>query len=443
MPFKAKDSEGISRHAFQARRTQGPFTCQVCNGEMALVSPQVRSRPHFRHRIESNCAWERETPDHESAKWAVCEEINRLGCGSADIEVPMGDFIADVGWSDGDHKVAFEIQRANYSWEKFNEKLLGYAKKGIGVVYLFIGDQFYKKTDGCIRLKDIEHRLLAGGAKERFSPRWENQRASSMEYHRVIPRYSGRTLAAYLRRSATDEGKLLVREPIFTPYITNANWPAVSMVREAGYSLGSLKDYLQQVHNTFLSQPGRFYLNGVWFGDRLEATWGYFFWAVGLDFKYHAQTSDRPAHFIFVGRLKLIAWIRGRKAPPVPDGWSDLILDEEPHYRNDLLFLGGVSDAYTSDEAILACYTSGPAEPVVDISQFNQSYGGVISGLHDGGAPGGNLGSAIGKRAYDLWLDGEAALSRGVSYPLLPPKFLNGNRTPCLEAMDFIHRYRY
>lgn len=443
MAFKAKDSGGVPRHAFQAHRAHGPFKCQVCAGEMSLVTPNVRSRPHFRHKIESNCAWEPETQDHEAAKWAVCEEINRLGLGRADIEVPLGEFIADVSWSDGNHHVAFEIQRANYTWDKFNQKLLGYADRGIGVVYLFIGDQFYRKSEGCIRLKDIEHRLLAGGVKERFSPRWEDHKASPMEYHRVIPRHSGRTLAGYLRRSSTDEATLLVREPIFTPYITSANWPAVSMVIEAGYSLGGLNNYLREVHNTFLAQPGRFYFNRIWFRDSLEATWAYFFWAVGLNFTYHSQTSAGAAHFVFAGRHRLIAWIKGRRAPSVPEGCNELILEQEPHYRHELLFLGSLSDAYTSDEAILACYTSGSGKPVVDISQFNQSYGGAISGLHDGGVAGGNLGSAIGKRAYDLWLDGQARLSRGVAYPLLTPKFLNGNRTPCLEPRDFTHGYRY
>lgn len=426
-----------------AERTQGPFTCQVCGGEMALVTPQIRSRPHFRHRAESNCAWEPETPDHENAKLAVCDEINRLGIGHADIEVPIGGFVADVLWNAEGQYVAFEIQRANYSWAKFDEKLAGYAEQGIGVVYLFIGEQFYKKTDdGCIRLKDIEHRLMAGKSVKRFAPRWENNQASAMEYHRVIPRFSGRAVAAYLRRSASDIASLLVREPVFSPYITNAGREASSMVIETGHSVGGLNEYLTEIYRAFLAQAEKFYWNGSWFTHRIEAVWACFFRSVGLDFNYTEQTPITASHFTFEGRLRLTAWVKGRKTPAFPERNNVLVLDETPKYSQNYLFVGIASDEHTSDSAILACYTSGTSGPTVDFSQYNQSYAGMISGLHDGGIPGGNLGEGIAKRAYDLWLDADARLSRGITYPLLQPKFKNINRLPRLEAADFSNRHR-
>lgn len=215
MAFKARDSKGGSHHAFSVTREQGPFFCQVCQGAMTLVAPKIRTRPHFRHQVESNCAWEPETPDHENAKLAVCDAINTLGLGQAEVEMPVGKWIADVLWTYRGHRVAFEIQRANYPWAKFNEKLNGYRAESVAVVYLFIGPQFFRENDGEYRLKDIELRLLSGSEEPRSSPHWNGNTTGLMETRRVYAEYLGLVASAYLRRKPLSRDALMVREPVF------------------------------------------------------------------------------------------------------------------------------------------------------------------------------------------------------------------------------------
>jgi hypothetical protein len=289
MAFKARDQSGSAHHAFQVKRNQGPFFCQVCQGAMSFVDPKVRLRPHFRHRVESNCAWEPETPDHESAKLAVCEAINRLGKGAADVEVPVGPLIADVLWTDGQHRVAFEIQRANYSWAKFTEKFLAYHQQGVAVVYLLIGPDFYQgKVKGGVRLKDVEQRLFLGKAEERAHPQWHNrgnsQTTSFMQLQRIYPEKIGRVVGGYLRRRGADSDVLLVREPIFYRGMTKAGFQSANHALETGTALSTLPEYLQAVHERFLMQPNSVFWNGLWFSRLEEAIWASFFSALGLKY---------------------------------------------------------------------------------------------------------------------------------------------------------------
>ncbi len=400
---------------------------------MAFVDPKIRMRPHFRHRVESNCAWEPETPDHENAKLAVCDAINSLGLGTAEVEAPVGKWIADVLWTHDGRRVAFEVQRANYAWAKFNEKLVGYREENVAVVYLFIGPQFYREDNGDYRLKDIEVRLLSGREERRKKPRWHGNRTSFMEIHRVHPEYLGSVAGAYLRRKQLGAAALVVREPIFYPVQTKAGRPSFTRVMEAGRAVTALPEYLRAVHQTFLARPGMTFWSGVWYSRLEEAMWAHFFSALGLDYIYHPDAPDRPGHFEFQGRYRLVAWVGTGRPPRVAADSHELRLAEAPTLGREYLFVGWVSDDHNMDEAVLACYCRDTPVPVIDFGQFNQNYSGAISGLHDGGSPGGDLGAEISEQAYDLWLDGRARLARGFSLPLCPPRFEGLNGFPKLR----------
>lgn len=400
---------------------------------MTFVNPKIRMRPHFRHQVESNCAWEPETPDHENAKLAVCDAINGLGLGTAEVEAPVGKWTADVLWTDREHRVAFEVQRANYSWAKFDEKLAGYRDQNVAVVYLFIGPQFFRENDGDYRLKDIELRLLSGRAERRSKPAWHGRHASALEVYRVYPESLGMVAGAYLRRKQQAAERLLVREPVFYPVHTKAGPPSLTRVMEAGRAVTDLHDYLRAVHQTFLARPGTVFWDGIWYSRLVEAVWAYFFSALGLTFAYHPDAPNSPAHFHFRGCYDLIAWVGTRRRPCIPETSHELRLNDSPTLDRDYLFVGWVSDDQDMDEAVLACYCRDTPVPVIDFSQFNQSYSGAISGLHDGGAPGGDLGSEIAAQAYDLWLDGQARLARGFGLPLGMLRFTGVNEFPKLR----------
>lgn len=217
MAFKAKNQNGETCQSFTTQREKGPFFCQTCRGAMSLVIPKIRTRPHFRHHVESDCAWEPETPEHEAAKIAVCDAINQLGLGIADVEAPVGKWIADVLWTHRGQRIAFEIQRANYPWEKFEEKLKGYAAENVAAVYLLIGPHFFAAADnGRVRLKDIERRLFLG-YPERRHYRPPLRSIGTTHCLRVYREPLGRVIGAYLRRRAKAPDDILVREPLFYP----------------------------------------------------------------------------------------------------------------------------------------------------------------------------------------------------------------------------------
>jgi hypothetical protein len=416
---------------FTARRDQGPFFCQSCRDAMSLVLPQIRARPHFRHHVESNCAWEPETPDHEAAKLAVCDAINQLGLGTADVESPVGKWVADVLWTHHGQRIAFEIQRANYTWEKFDEKFTGYAAEGVAVVYLLIGPHFFASADrGRFRLKDVERRLFLG-LPEKRTYRPPVQRIGTAHFLRVYREPLGRVVGAYLRKRANAPQEILVREPLFYPVSRRGGGWNDTLADEAAAAVHPLADFLRLLHATFLRHPDMSYWNGQWFRRREEAVWAYFFDALGLKYTFEDRGAGQAGVFHFGGPNSATGWVRGATAPPSTSEEShEVVLNLKPELRQNYLFVGSVDFGSVGDEAILGCYTRDVKEPVVDFSQHNQVYSGVISGLHDGGVPGGNRASKIALQAYNLWLDGDARLSRGHPVPLGEPKFYEGDNVP-------------
>lgn len=430
MSFKARDRDGTLRLAFEASREQRPFSCQVCAGSMSLVQPQLRSRPHFRHHVESNCAWEPETLEHEAAKFAVRAAIGELGLGSADIEARVGKWIADVLWSCGGQRIAFEIQRANYTWAKFEEKLAGYEAEGIIVVYLLIGPLFrVSDKEGNFRLKDIERRLFFGPVESRtYQP--NGLRVSVTDRVRVHREPIGRVVGAYLRRSANDESEIIVREPLFYPVAKGRDGWSESSLDEVGAAVHRLKGFLEALHASFIARPGWTLLNGIHFQRLEDALWGYFLQALGMTFTYSCPHPERAGVFTFHGARPTIGWVTGAKGPRIPANFNEVQFKKRPELRGDYLYVGMVTNREVPDEGVLGCYSRSATQPTVDFTHISHDYSGVISGLHDGGIPGGNLGSDIAVQAQNLWMDGEAWLCRGHAIPIGAPLFHIRNRIP-------------
>jgi hypothetical protein len=426
MGFKARDRNGRNCEAFSTRKEEKPFFCQTCRGEMSLVIPSIRSRPHFRHQVESNCAWEPETPDHEAAKVAVYDAINGLGHGIAELEAPVGKWIADVLWTHHGQRIAFEIQRANYTWEKFDEKFAGYRHEGVAVVYLLIGPSFFQAgPDARFRLKDLERRLFMGEVEERRFA-YPGGQSAMADKVRVYPEPIGRVVGGYLRKRVSQPEELLVREPVFHPWPQARGRWSETFSEESGAALNTLPAFLHLLHRAFLERPGTVQWNGNWFGRLEEAVWAYFLTTLGLQYSYSAGQASEAGIFRFAGRHQTIGWVQGAKGPVLAEGTNEVVFDQQPTLKNDFLFVGMVGDEISNDEGILACYTRDTPAPVVDFSQYNQNFAGIVSGLHDGGSAGGNAGTEIAGHAFEIWRDGSAKLARGVGLPLGVPQFRKG-----------------
>lgn len=426
MPFKAQLPSGEVRHIRECVRADGPFVCRNGCGPMSFVQGAVRRTAHFRHHVTCQCSWEPETADHESAKEAVCAAINRLGLGMADVEVPVGKFTADVLWTSQGQRIAFEVQRANYPWAKFREKIEGYAAEGVATVYLFIGPEFYlggKKEE--FRLKEVEHSFTVG-AVEFCEERHPNSTVRYLpEIVRLRRRLPPRTTAAYLRRQKGTRDALLVREPLFYPTFTKDNFPKQSHVWEVGAAVSPLAEYLRSVGHAFFAPQHVPFLWGHRFGSLCDAKWAYFFSRVGLAWDYDCHADDEPGYFSLKsphGRTSLLASRGAGPAQDLPRNDSFLQLNDAPLLAHGFCCVGGLGDSHSWDTAILAVYER-VLPRAIDFSQLNNDYSGVMTGRHDGGSAGGRGGEDFAEEALELWRDGEALLESGHSYPLRYPLF--------------------
>jgi hypothetical protein len=146
---------------------------------------------------------------------------------------------------------------------------------------------------------------------------------------------------------------------------------------------------------------------------------------------FYPRTNPSPGpEFASHVNFTLVAWLERQKRPIMSNKDHELRLANEPTLKHNYLFVGTVANEHVQDEGILACYSRDLPKPEVDFSQYNQLYQGVITGHHDGGSPGGLMGTDIAQEAYELWLDCRARLSRGVSIPLGDPKFTGLNGYP-------------
>lgn len=425
MPFKAQLPSGQVRHIRECTRADGPFTCQNGCGPMSYVQGEVRQTAHFRHHVACTCSWEPETDDHETAKEVVCHTINQSGRGAADVEVRAGKFIADVMWTHNGQRIAFEIQRANYPWATFREKIDGYSDQGIATVYLFIGPDFYRGgSPKELRIKEVEHSLAVGAVEFCEHRHRSSSITHTPEFLRIRRQLPPRITAGYLRREKEVRESLLVREPIFYPAITKDAWPKQNHVWEFGSSISPLAEYLETVGDAFFAPPGTPFLWGRRFGVQPDANWAYFFARLGLKWRYESHADNEPGTFTLStphGRRELLASV-GAGPDCDPEDAFFLRLDSQPHLEADLCCVGDLAFNGSSDTAVVASY-GGTEDLIVDFSQLGNDYSGAMTGKHDGGFPGGAEGKELAAEAMELWRDGNALLNTGCSYPLRFPVF--------------------
>jgi competence CoiA-like predicted nuclease len=161
MPLTALTDSGKRVYAPELKDKSQQFTCPFCKGNMSFVDATIRIK-HFRHKVKTDCIYEPETEEHEEAKYLVYKVLRDLGLGKVNLEFPVGKFIADVYLArENKCDIAFEIQATNYSFNKYIEKINYYAFKRLIVVYIFVGDSFYKEIKSNIfSLKEIEKRIV-------------------------------------------------------------------------------------------------------------------------------------------------------------------------------------------------------------------------------------------------------------------------------------------
>jgi len=157
MSLTALIETGERVYAPDLYNTKQTFSCPFCKNKLLFVNSTLRIK-HFRHSIKANCPYGNETKEHEATKNYVFEELKKIPFGKAYLEYTFDQFIADVYFCrPNSFDIAFEIQATNYSYQKYIDKISHYIKEGLLVVYIFIGENFYKEVKANIfSLKEIE-----------------------------------------------------------------------------------------------------------------------------------------------------------------------------------------------------------------------------------------------------------------------------------------------
>ncbi|ACM19076.1 competence protein CoiA-related protein [Geotalea daltonii FRC-32] len=161
MPLVALDEDGTKVFAWEVTERKPLYTCKGCGGRLSFMDCTLKIK-HFRHLTKCDCESEPETEDHVWGKQLVYQTIQAMkNHGIVELEHPIDSLRADVYWEGTWITAAIEIQASNYNISYFEDKIYEYARKGMVVIYLLVGDNFRKETKSFVySLKEIEKRLF-------------------------------------------------------------------------------------------------------------------------------------------------------------------------------------------------------------------------------------------------------------------------------------------
>jgi len=158
MPFTALDKttgQLISLFDYQAPLSElrrGDTVCPICESEMIIRSAHTRRgypvAAHFAHKPDTDCWYARETagerPEHLTAKRALADKLREWFAEyttvEPQLEAPIHEvqrvadilFLFPAGWG-----IVHEIQLANITPAKLEERTRDYERAGLDVVWWF------------------------------------------------------------------------------------------------------------------------------------------------------------------------------------------------------------------------------------------------------------------------------------------------------------------
>jgi competence protein CoiA len=132
-----RESDGQKLAAWEADRTERPFVCPCCGGEVTLRRGHVIA-PHFAHRPPVTCEYGAgESAEHRRCKLAVYESLRaHPRVTKCELERDLGTVRPDVSAYIGNVPVAVEVQLSSLPLERIARRTAEYARKGIYVLWL-------------------------------------------------------------------------------------------------------------------------------------------------------------------------------------------------------------------------------------------------------------------------------------------------------------------
>lgn len=132
-----RKSDSIKVIARNSEKTEAPFVCPKCGGELILKKGKIKVH-HFAHKPPTTCQHgEGETEAHRQCKETIYLELKKHNhVTELDIEVHLGSVVADIYCKVNGVPVAIEIQRSNLSVNDIVARTTKYEQLGIHVLWL-------------------------------------------------------------------------------------------------------------------------------------------------------------------------------------------------------------------------------------------------------------------------------------------------------------------
>jgi len=132
-----KKSTGQSAFASSELKSNGPFICPECDGEVVLRKGSVRIS-HFKHKQAVSCDYgQGETPAHRRCKIKIYKALlKEPNVRKAALERSLKTCRPDVSAYINDVPVAIEVQISTLSMETIIRRTEEYGRKGIYVLWL-------------------------------------------------------------------------------------------------------------------------------------------------------------------------------------------------------------------------------------------------------------------------------------------------------------------
>jgi len=123
--------------AWKAEKSEGPFNCPECLGEVILRKGNIREH-HFAHKPPFYCSYGAgETQIHYKCKREIYEALSaHPRCPACDIEKQLNGVRPDVYAILSSKKIAIEVQKTTIDLNDIAKKSAIYSKLGVYVLWL-------------------------------------------------------------------------------------------------------------------------------------------------------------------------------------------------------------------------------------------------------------------------------------------------------------------
>lgn len=129
--------DNLKVFASRSDKEQGPYNCPGCRHELVLRKGKIKVH-HFAHKPPYHCQrGEGESDAHRKCKESIYDALSKCAhVTDLDVEVSLGEVIADVYCKISNVPVAIEVQRSNLSVNEITARTLAYERLGIHVLWL-------------------------------------------------------------------------------------------------------------------------------------------------------------------------------------------------------------------------------------------------------------------------------------------------------------------